>query len=212
MITFGYKTKMSSILRACTAIGLGLVLVLGTDATVTVVKIIACFLFASGLVSLAYGLSIKKRDGSFQLMLVNTAVDILLGLVLFLNPGWVAGGIIVLIGVALLLFGALQLVVLSTMMSLLGAGFSLLLLSILAILGGVFLIFNPFSVKIMSIAAGTLLVIYGVSELLSTWKVATAKKEYEIRYADEVSAPQSASKQEPESLGDAKEVDFTKVD
>ena len=41
MITFGYKSKFSGILRALAAIGLGLVMILGNDATMTIVRIIA---------------------------------------------------------------------------------------------------------------------------------------------------------------------------
>lgn len=48
MITFGYNNKFSSILRSLAAIAIGLVMVCATDATTTVVKIIAAFLFAAG--------------------------------------------------------------------------------------------------------------------------------------------------------------------
>ena len=53
MITFGYNNKFSSILRSLAAIAIGLVMVCATDATTTVVKIIAAFLFAAGIVSFA---------------------------------------------------------------------------------------------------------------------------------------------------------------
>ena len=52
MITFGYNNKFSTALRALAAIGIGLVMVFSTEATVNVVKIIAAFLFAAGMVSL----------------------------------------------------------------------------------------------------------------------------------------------------------------
>ena len=47
MITFGYNNKFSTALRALAAIGIGLVMVFSTEATVNVVKIIAAFLFAA---------------------------------------------------------------------------------------------------------------------------------------------------------------------
>jgi hypothetical protein len=211
MITFGYKTKFSSIVRALAAIGIGLVMVFGSDAPVTVVKIIACFLFASGVVSLFYGISSRRQSGSLQLMSVNAVVDIVLGLLLFLNPTWVAGFIVSLIGIALVIFGGLQLLVLSTMMTLLGTRFTSLLLSIAAIAGGILLVFNPFSVRVMGVIAGCLLILYGISELLSTARVVKAKKEYEIRYADDISAP-SQGDASISSVIDAKEAEFHKAD
>ena len=53
MITFGYKNKFSGLLRALTAIAVGVVMVASkTNALELAVQIIAAFLLASGLVSL----------------------------------------------------------------------------------------------------------------------------------------------------------------
>ena len=71
-------------------------------------------------------------------MAVNAVVDILIGVLLFLNPGWVAGFIITLIGIVLILFGGLQLLALAGTMSLLGTGFGTLILSVCAVVGGAF--------------------------------------------------------------------------
>ena len=211
MITFGYKTRLSSICRALASIGVGLVMTFGTDAPATVVKIIACFIFAAGIVSLACGF-MKRQDGSIQLMAVNAVVDCIIGLLLFLNPEWVAGFIVTLIGIALVIFGALQLIVLSTAMSLIGAGFASLILSAVAILGGIFLVFSPFSVRLMSILAGVFLLVYGVSELLSMWRISKAKEEYEIRYASDITSAGTSSHEDDSIVPDAKEVEFHKID
>ena len=98
MILFGYKTKFSSILRALSAIGIGLVMLLRTDASVVVVRIIAVLLVVAGIVSFIHGY-VKRKEGALPLMSVNAGVDILLGLVLFFWPGAVAGFIIAAIGV-----------------------------------------------------------------------------------------------------------------
>lgn len=55
------QNKFSGVLRALAAIAIGLVMVCSTEATTNVVKIIAAFLFAAGLVSFAYGLAHKKE-------------------------------------------------------------------------------------------------------------------------------------------------------
>ena len=93
MITFGYNNKFSTALRALAAIGIGLVMVFSTEATVNVVKIIAAFLFAAGMVSLGYGFA-HRKSGAMALMSVNAVVDIVIGLLLFCFPNVVAGAIV----------------------------------------------------------------------------------------------------------------------
>ena len=212
MFTFGYKTTLSSILRSLASIGIGLVMIFDNEASETVVKVVAAFLFASGLVSLVYGLIRNKKEGLLPLMAVNAVVDILIGVLLFLNPGWVAGFIITLIGIVLILFGGLQLLALAGTMSLLGTGFGTLILSVCAVVGGALLLFSPFGERIMGICAGSFLVLYGVSELISSWRIRKAKEAYEIRFNTREEPQPDQDIIETSGLDDAKEVDYTKVD
>ncbi len=212
MFTFGYKTSISGILRALAAIGIGLVMIFDNEASVTVVKVIAAFLLASGLVSLVYGFIRNKKDGVLPLMAVNAVVDLILGLLLFLNPVWVAGFIVTLIGILLILFGGIQLFALAGTLSLLGAGFSTLILSICAVIGGAFLLFNPFGERIMSICAGSFLLLYGVSELISSWRIRKAREAYEIRFSTPDEPRPDRNGIETSDLDDVKEVNYTKVD
>jgi len=211
MITFGYKSKVSSILRAAAAIAIGLVMIISNEATVSVVKIIAAFLFASGVVSLIYGI-VHKKEGALTLMATNAMIDIAIGMVLFFFPQFVTGVIVVIIGIVLVIFGLLQLIVLMSSMALVGLGFFSFLLPLLAIVGGVLLLFNPFSIKVMCIIAGVCLTIYGVSELLSMFKVEKAKQEYEIRFpsANDPEGPNSSVNAGGATLDNVKEVDFKK--
>lgn len=212
MVTFGYKSKFSSILRACAAIGIGLVMIISTNATEMVVKIIAAFLFAAGVVTLAHGYT-HRESGALSLMSINALVDVCLGLVLFFFPSQVAGLIITLIGIALLIFGALQVIVLMGTMSLLGSGIMSLVLSGAAIVCGFVLVFNPFSQAIMSIIAGAALITYGVSELMSAWRVDKAQKEYEIRYSQKEDESGSTDTGiSTDGIADAKEVEYEKID
>ena len=212
MFTFGYKSSFSSILRALASIGIGLVMIFDNEASETVVKVIAAFLFASGFVSLIYGFIRNKKEGVLPLMAVNAAVDMLLGLLLFLNPAWVAGFIITLIGIVLILFGGLQLLALAGTMSLLGAGFSTLILSICAVVGGAFLLFSPFGEAVMGICAGSFLILYGVSELISAWRIRKAKEAYEIRFNTQEEPQDDQDAIDTSGIDDAKEVNYTKVD
>ena len=185
MITFGYNNKFSSILRSLAAIAIGLVMVCATDATTTVVKIIAAFLFAAGIVSFAYGFA-NRKSGTFGLMTVNAVVDIVIGLILFLWPGFVAGVIVAIIGIVILVFGVIQILALAGTMSLLGSGG-------LNILAGVFLIY------------------YGITDLISMRRVSKAKKEYEIHFTETRVDPDSTIDADDDFDG-IKDVDYHKID
>lgn len=212
MFTFGYKTKFNSVLRALAAVAIGLVMVLGSNAPITVVKIVASCLCAAGIVSLVYGIVYKKGE-MLSLMATNAFVDVALGLLLFFFPEQVAGFIVYGIGIVLIFFGALQLIVLAGAMSLVGAGFASLVLSICAIAGGAFLLFNPFTMRVMGIISGCLLILYGIAELFSTWQVGRARKVYEIKFAPK---PQDTPKEpgaiDSSGIDAAREVDYHKVE
>lgn len=212
MITFGYNNKFSSILRSLAAIAIGLVMVCATDATTTVVQIIAAFLFAAGIVSFAYGFA-NRKSGTFGLMTVNAVVDIVIGLILFLWPGFVAGVIVAIIGIVILAFGVIQILALAGTMSLLGSGGLNILLACLAIAGGIVLIFNPFSERVMSILAGVFLIYYGITDLISMRRVSKAKKEYEIHFTETRVDPDSTIDVDADDDFDGiKDVDYHKID
>lgn len=212
MITFGYNNKFSSILRSLAAIAIGLVMVCATDATTTVVQIIAAFLFAAGIVSFAYGFA-NRKSGTFGLMTVNAVVDIVIGLILFLWPPFVAGVIVAIIGIVILVFGVIQILALAGTMSLLGSGGLNILLACLAVAGGIVLIFNPFSERIMSILAGVFLIYYGITDLISMRRVSKAKKEYEIHFTETRVDPDSTIDVDADDDFDGiKDVDYRKID
>lgn len=207
MITFGYKNKFSGVLRALAAIAIGLVMVFSTEATTNVVKIIAAFLFAAGLVSFAYGLA-HKRDGVLNLMVINAGVDIVIGILLFIFPGAIANIIVTLIGIVIFIFGLIQIFALAGTASLLGSGIFSFVLSGVALVGAAILIFNPFTERVMSILAGIFLICYGVNDLISTYRVSKAQKEYEIHFSSTESQDQS----DMDGFGDVKDVDYKKID
>lgn len=175
MITFGYKNKFSGVMRALAAIAIGLVMVCSTEATTNVVKIIAAFLFAAGLVSFAYGFA-HRKDGALNLMVINAGVDIVIGILLFVFPGAIANIIVTLIGIAIFIFGLIQIFALAGTASLLGSGI--------------------------------FLICYGVNDLISTYRVSKAQKEYEIHFSSTESQDQS----DTDGFGDVKDVDYKKID
>lgn len=207
MFTFGYKSKINGPLRALIALAVGIMMVVNPgEALTAVVKVIAAFLLASGLVSLVVGLR-NKKDGSLPLMSFNALVDVLLGLFLFVFPGFVAKFMIYLIGFALLAFGVVQILALASARKLTGLGFGAFVLPAIVTLVGGFILFNPFAESVMVMITGAALVVYGASELLSSWKMKKAIDEYEIRQAPEKETPVQEN-----PVTEVKDVDYEKVD
>lgn len=207
MITFGYKNKFSGLLRALTAIAVGVVMVASkTNALELAVQIIAAFLLASGLVSLLVGYK-NRQNGTMGLMGFNGGVDIVLGIILFLFPGFVAGFMIFIIGIVLLGFGLFQLIALVSANRVMKVGGESFILPAVVFLAGFFLVMRPsFVGEAMGVIAGAALIIYGVSELLSSWKMKKAIDEYEIKFPSEKPVPKS------EEGPQVKDVEYEKVD
>ena len=208
MITFGYKNRFSGFLRALVAIAVGIVMVVSrTDAMVLAVRVIAAFLLASGIVSFIVGYR-DRQNNQMPLMGVNGIVDIVIALLIFIFPHFVAGLIVYLIGFALLGFGIFQLIALVSANRVMKVGVMAFVMPVLVLLAGAFLLARPtFIGTAVGTVAGAALIVYGVSELLSSWKMKKAMDEYDIRH------PQQPFSPEPEDpMPDVKDVDYEKVD
>lgn len=208
MITFGYKNRFSGLLRAVVAMAIGIVMVVSkTDAMVLAVRIIAAFLLASGIVSLVAGYR-SRENNQMPLMSVNGVVDILIALLIFVFPHFVAGLIVYLIGFVLIGFGIFQLITLASANRVMKVGFMAFVMPVLVLLAGAFLLARPtFIGTAVGTVAGAALIVYGVSEFLSSWKMRKAIDEYEIRQT-RTEEPE----QEEVPAEDIKDVDFRKVD
>lgn len=206
MFTFGYTNRFTGPFRALIALAAGVVMIVYKEQAMDlVVRIIAAFLLASGFVSLAVGLR-KKNDSSSKLMTFNAVVDVLIAALLFLFSGAVANLIIYLIGFVVLGFGIFQLIALISANRVSKVGIFALVMPVLVIGAGAFLLFNPEFIKSsVSLVAGIALLIYGASELLSSWKMKKAIDEYEI-----TRMPQDKPAEEP--VAEVKDVDYEKVD
>lgn len=210
MITFGYKNRFNGPIRALTAVAIGVVMVMSkTNALELAVRVIAAFLFASGLVSLIVGYK-NRSNGTMGLMGFNAVVDLLLGAILFLFPGIAAGLLIYLIAFVLICFGLFQIISLVSATRVLRVGVLAFVLPVLVLMAGAFLMAKPdFVGETIGIIAGVALIIYGASELLSSWKMKKAIDEYEIHHPK---TEQEQTEAPEEQLPDAKEVDYEKID
>lgn len=177
MITFGFKNKFSGWLRAAVAIAIGAIMVSSpASSLILVVKIAASFLIASGIASILFGVLNRDRN-ALGIMIVNSVVDILLGILIFIFPAAVASIMVIVLGVALVALGIFQIVALGSAFGALLMGGWSFLLPVLCVTGGALLLFNPFgSAKTLTLVAGICVLVYGVSELVATVQMSRAMK------------------------------------
>jgi uncharacterized membrane protein HdeD (DUF308 family) len=171
MVIFGYKSRVNGPMRALVALAVGVMMVVyPASALTTVVKIIAAFMIASGVVSLVVGLRDKDR-GALPLMSFNALVNLLLAILMFVFAPVIAKFVIYLVGFVLLAFGIVQIAAFLGARRIMPVSLGSFVLPIVVTLVGGFILFNPFAESVMTIIAGSALVLYGVSELLSSWRM-----------------------------------------
>lgn len=213
MITFGFKDKFSGWVRAVAAIVLGVILVARPEgALVLVVRLLAAFLIASGVVSVIYGL-VNRKNGGLSLLIFNAIVDVVLGAILFVYAAPVTSIIIILIGIALLCFGILQIITLGSVAPVLGTAFGFFILPALCVIGGSLLLFNPFGSKVtLTVVAGIVCIVYGVSEVVATLRMRKAMNTYQAKFEGTSSSPSEGASKPSMDVSGVKDVDYTKVD
>lgn len=211
MITFGFRNRFSGWARAAIAVIIGCIMVIkpGTSL-IFLVKVIAAVMIASGIVSLAYGIA-NRRNGGLGLLIFNTIVDIVLGVLIFMFPDAVASFVIILIGVALLVFGIFQIAAMISASGFVTVTAWSFLLPVICAGGGVLLLFRPFdAAATMTLVAGIAILVYGISELFASWKMNRAIREYGIRFPSS-SAGAGAKKGSGIDYSDVKDAEFEKA-
>ena len=211
MITFGFNNRMTSIFRALCAIAAGvLFLVVKEDTPPLIVKIIGAFMFASGLVSFIYSFRVSKGGGQ-GLMLLNCVVDIVFGALLFAFAGTVVNVVFGFVGILLVVLGIFLLIVLLSVLPVMGVATIVFVLPAVAVVGGILLLFSPWTQSVMVFIAGIALILYGVSELLTSYNVGKALEVDDIQMAQHDDS-------EPDGFDtiashtDVKDVEFEKID
>ena len=208
MITFGFRNKTGGLLRAVAAMVLGgVIMAFPSSALIIVVQVIAAFLIASGLVSLIFGF-VNRQNGGLPLMLTNTVVDIILGVVIFMFPAQVASVVMFVIGLVLMFFGIFHISALLSANKVISVGMWAYIMPVLCTIGGAMVIFHPFGLgKFLTVVVGIALLLYGISELVSSWNMHKAMKEYEIKF----NAPVGEKKNDSLDGQGIKDVDYEKI-
>ena len=206
MITFGYNSRFSAPLRAMLFIALGVLMILAkADAMELVVKVVAAFVLATGLVSFFLGYK-KRSDGTMPLAAAGAVTNIVIAVLLFVFSKGVAGFISYLLGFVLLGFGIFQISVLASVRKSVKVGFGAYVIPLVVALVGLFIIIWPKALgQSIGLVAGIALIAYGISEFIAAFKVSSATDPDKI-------TPAPAQDDPAPSVPDAKDVDYEKVD
>lgn len=206
MITFGYNSRFSAPLRALLFIAFGVLMILAkADAMELVVKVVAAFVLATGLVSFFLGYK-KKADGTMPLSTVGAVTNIVIAVLLFVFSKGVAGFISYLLGFVLLGFGIFQILVLASVRKSVKVGFGAYVIPLVVSLVGLFIIIWPKALgQSIGLVAGIALIAYGISEFIAAFKVSSATD------PDKITPAPAQEEPAPEAL-EAKDVDYEKVD
>lgn len=160
--------------RAAIAILLGAIFIIWPDISLNyIVQFIGVALIIIGLIPLIS--SMKDKQAAF--LSANGVFDIILGIVLLVMPSFFVSIIMLVVGLFFITFGIGQLTNLVSANKYSKVVLRYYILPILLTLFGIILIFNPFkSVTTFLMIIGIALVVYGVSEVISTYKVRKAMK------------------------------------
>ena len=207
MITFGYRNRFSGWIRAISALVLGIVMFFTGNSMTIIVYILSAFILASGIMSLVAGFK-KENSNQKSLMLVNSAFNIILAVLMAIFAESLGNLFVGIIGFVLMVFGIFQLVALFSANRVMSVGVFAFVMPLLVLACGAFLLFKPaFVENIIAYIVGASLIVYGVSELVSSWKMKKAIDESASTYPDGESASDSGF-----DTADVKDVEFEKVD
>lgn len=212
MITFAFRNRFSGLVRAILAILAGIALIVWPDKSLDIiVKVIAAAVVASGIFSLILGI-IARRAGGLAVPVLNTIVTILVGVLLFGFSGEVTDIILYLVGFIAVLFGLFQGISLISARSFLRLSFLSFLLPVLCFFGGILMLVEPDFVKNAAvIVTGSIFLVYGISELVVSWQMNKAMKEYEIRFSGD-GQDEGGSSGKSIRYEDVKDAEFEKVE
>ena len=169
------------------AIGITIIIVPGLSINL-VIQALGVLLILDGLINLIISLSHKSKQQNVLVLIPRGIPSLITGSIFILLPSLLVGFFVFLVGFVLIMIGGSQLVVQGGRK---GGGFSLIntLLSIIALVAGLFMLSNPFkgAVSIL-IFLGAVVVLYGIGEVIVSFKIRKYQKQNPPEQPDIVDA------------------------
>ncbi len=165
-----FFTPQSSLIRAIVALVIGLLAIFLPKLTLQTIIIVMGIMLLIGailFIILAIRSDIKKEK---NVLLIQSAINLALGLLFVFFPGPIVSIFVILLGIVLLILGALLLINLYSFRKITRIPFFSLAISVLVIIAGIVLLINPFqSAQAILIFLGIILIVYAIGEFYSAW-------------------------------------------
>ena len=183
-VIYSITNRTYSVVRGILILALGVALLLWPESMLNIiVKLIAAFLIAAGLVTLYFTSSAKKEEekrGEKSILsafaILNIAVYLSFGILIFIFPSFFVSILVFLFGAILLLLGIGQLVNLFLSGRHTKLSGYLYIVPVVVTICGIILFFQPFTAKnVLTMFFGGCLAVYGVEEVLSSWMLRNVK-------------------------------------
>ena len=189
MNSFMTKVLKSSLFSSIAMAILGVLLFFKSELTIISISyVIGAILVGIGVVGMLKFIVNVNKNVKNELDIIYGTVAVILGIIVITNPKAIASNIPFVLGVLILISSATKL----------GYGFELrkqnnelwigtVLLSLVTMLCGVLLIFNPFAgATFITKVVGILLFIYAILDIVSTFKIRKTFKNIDIGLGDKV--------------------------
>lgn len=180
--------RTSSVLRGVITLLLGCSLLFWPGFTSgLIVKLIAGFLLAIGCVTLFSAIATASRSNSAipVLVVINVAVYMVFGLLVFLFPNFFLGLIAFLFGAVLLVAGGSQLIGLYQSSKYAPVAGGMYVIPVVVTVCGIALFFSPkTSTEMLTMIFGGAVALYGISELVAVYKLRNVVGKKNDEYTD----------------------------
>lgn len=174
------KILKSSIWGSIALIILGILLFFKSEATIVSISyVIGAILIAIGVIALLKYINNINKDIKNELDIVYGIVTIILGIIVICNPKAIASIIPFVLGVLIVINSTIKLDY-SFRLKKMGSNLwsSTLIVSLITLVCGVFLIFNPFAgAEFITKVIGIVLFIYGILDIIATLKISRVIKQ-----------------------------------
>ena len=178
-LEFYVTNRTSSVARGILTVVLGVCLLVWPGFTSgLIVKLIAGFLLAIGVVTLVSAMmaASKTKSAIPVLVALNVAVYLIFGLLVFLFPEFFLSLIAFLFGGVLLIAGLSQVIGLYQSSKYAPVGGGMYIVPVAITICGIALFFSPrASTEMLTMIFGGAVALYGISELAAVWKLRKGK-------------------------------------
>lgn len=168
------------LVRGIIAIAIGITIVVVPDLTLPlVIQGLGALMFIDGLVALLINYFAKTKKQSIFLIVPRGTTNLIFGVILLLFPALMVNLFVFLIGFILIFAGFTQFASQISGRSLIGTSWLILIISVLAMIAGIIFIIKPFeSAETMLTVFGVIIGLYGLGEVIWSFKLRKYKKEH----------------------------------